>query len=78
MRKEKRDLCATVFYRKLIRGKLYPKAVRTGPYAFANEVTRVHGKVVSKYIGIVKVFREGADVVEKGGEADADHFDESE
>jgi len=79
-------LCATVFYRKLIKGRLYPKAARTGPYAFANEVSRVRGKVVSKYIGIVKVpdsasvtesadvveSGEGTDVVEKsGGEADA-------
>jgi len=90
VRKEKRDLCATVFYRKLIRGKLYPKAARTGPYAFAQEVKRVNGKVVTRYIGIMKVLArdaaviensggaDGTDVIEKGGEANADQFDESE
>jgi hypothetical protein len=31
-------LCATVFYRKRINGRLYSKAARTGPYAFAEEV----------------------------------------
>ncbi len=48
-------MCAIVFYRKCIRGKTYPKAARTGPYAFAQEVTRVNGKVVSRYVGIVSV-----------------------
>jgi hypothetical protein len=48
-------LCAIVLYKKRINGRLYPKAARTGPYAFAHEVSRVGGKVVSKYIGIVKV-----------------------
>ena len=70
-------LCATVYYTKQVRGRLYPKAARTGPYAYANEVSRVRGKVVSKYVGIVKI-PEDTDVVEKGGEADADQFDESE
>ena len=44
-----------MYYRKSKGGRLYPKAARTGPYAYAQEVTRVNGKVVTKYIGIVKV-----------------------
>jgi hypothetical protein len=48
-------LCATVFYRKRIKGRLFPKAARTGPYAFAEEVRRVDGRVVSRYVGIVQV-----------------------
>jgi hypothetical protein len=40
---------------KHAKGKLYPKAARTGPYAYAQEVARVNGRVVSKYLGIVKV-----------------------
>ena len=48
-------MCAVVFYRKLVRGRLYPVKARTGPYAFANEVTRVGSKIASKYVGIVKV-----------------------
>ena len=48
-------MCATVFYRKRIRGRLYPKAARTGPYAFAQEVSRVDGRVVTRYLGIVQV-----------------------
>jgi len=83
-------LCATVFYRKLIKGKLYPKAARTGPYAFAQEVKRVNGKVVTRYIGIMKVLArdaavtessggaDGTDVIEKRGEADADSPSEPE
>ena len=82
-------MCATVFYRKLIKGKLYPKAARTGPYAFAQEVKRVNGKVVTRYIGIMKVLArdaviensggaDGTDVIEKGGEADADSPSEPE
>lgn len=50
-------MCATILYRKLIKGRLYPKAARNGPYAFAQEVTRVQGK-------IVKV-PEGQDVIER-------------
>ena len=56
-------MCATVFYKKWIRGKLYPKAARDGPYAFAEEVSRVNGRVVSRYLGIVKL-PEKADVIE--------------
>jgi hypothetical protein len=37
-------LCAIVFYRNRIKGRLYPKASRIGPYAFAEEVRRVDGK----------------------------------
>jgi len=48
-------LCAIVFYRKRINGQLYPKAARTGPYAFAQEVKRANGKVVTRYLGILKV-----------------------
>lgn len=48
-------MCATAFYRKRIKGRLYPKAARTGPYAFAEEVRRVDGRVVSRYVGIVQV-----------------------
>lgn len=48
-------MCATVFCRKLVKGRLYPKAARTGPYAFAQEVSRVRGKVATRYVGIVKV-----------------------
>ncbi|MDV3278537.1 MAG: hypothetical protein LYZ69_08785 [Nitrososphaerales archaeon] len=64
-------MCATVYYTKLMKGKLYPKATRTSSFAYANEVNRERGRVVSKYIGIMKV-PEGSDVVEKGGDADAD------
>jgi len=56
-------LCAIVFYKKLIRGKLYPKAARTGPYAFAQEVSRVDGRVVTRYLGIMQVVPE-RDVIE--------------
>jgi hypothetical protein len=59
-------LCATVFYRKRINGRLYPQAARTGPYAFAEEVRRVDGRVVSTYRGIVQV-PERANVIENGG-----------
>lgn len=85
-------MCATVFYRKQINGRLYPKAARTGPYAFANEVNRVGSRVVSRYVGIVKTSdstnvvesadvvenEAGTDGVEKGGEPDADHLSEPE
>jgi hypothetical protein len=78
-------LCATVLIRKKIRGRLYPKAARTGPCAYANEVSRVGGRVVSRYVGIVKVSdcsnlvgnrdvvenKAGKSVVEKAGETDA-------
>ncbi len=73
-------MCATVYYTKQVKGRLYPKAARTGPYAYANEVSRVRGKVVSKYVGIVKILEgtEDTNVVEKGGEPDADQSGESE
>ena len=74
-------MCATIFYTKLIKGKLYPRAARTAPYAFAQEVSRVRGKVVTTYIGIMKVRKDSAviesdceadetDVIEKGEEHD--------
>jgi len=56
-------LCAIVFYKKRIRGKLCPKAARTGPYAFAQEVSRVDGRVVTRYLGIMQV-PERADAIE--------------
>ncbi|MDV3278243.1 MAG: hypothetical protein LYZ69_07240 [Nitrososphaerales archaeon] len=62
-------MCAIVFYMKLIKGKLYPRAARTGPYAFAQEVSRVHGKVVTRYIGIAKLPKNAA-VTESGSELD--------
>jgi hypothetical protein len=48
-------VCAIVYYTKTINGRRYPKAARTGPYAFAQEVTRVNGRIVTRYLGIVKV-----------------------
>jgi len=60
-------MCAIVFYKKQINGRIYPKAARTGPYAFAQEVRRVDGKVVTRYIGILKV-PDGEDVIESKGE----------
>ncbi len=68
------DLCATVFYRKRINGRIYPKAARTGPYAFAQEVYRVNGRVVTRYLGIVQL-PEKADVIETGEESN-DHKSE--
>lgn len=72
-------MCATVFYTKLIKGKLYPRAARTCPYAFAQEVSRVRGKVVTRYIGIMRVSKDApvtenevreTDVIEKGEKHD--------
>jgi hypothetical protein len=57
-------LCAVVHYTKTINGRRYPKAARTGPYAFAQEVTRVDGRVVTRYLGIVQVSEERTDVIE--------------
>ena len=58
-------MCAMIFYRKRIRGRLYPVKARTGPHAFANEVTRVGSKIISKYVGILKVPEgKGVDVIE--------------
>lgn len=68
------DLCATVFYRKRINGRLYPKAARTGPFAFAQEVNRVNGRVVTRYLGIVQV--EGRAVVVETGDEENDHKSE--
>jgi len=70
-------LCATVFYKKWVRGKLYPKAARTGPFAFAQEVSRVDGRVVTRYIGIVQV-PDGTKIVQMGGESDDDNSSEQE
>ncbi len=70
-------MCATVLYTKWIKGKLYPKAARTGPYAFAEEVNRVNGRVVTRYLGIVEV-PDRVDVVEMGGESDDDNSSEQE
>jgi hypothetical protein len=56
-------LCAIVYYTKTINGRRYPKAARTGPYAFAQEVTRVDGRVATRYLGIVQV-EERTDVIE--------------
>lgn len=52
-------------------GGPYPKAAWTGPYARAQEVTSVNGKVVAKYTGIVQL-PEKVDVVERGGEESSD------
>jgi len=60
-------MCAIVFYRKQINGKVYPRAGRTGPYAFAQEVRRVDGKVVTTYIGILRV-PDKESVIESKGE----------
>ncbi|MDG7018631.1 MAG: hypothetical protein JRN73_09810 [Nitrososphaerota archaeon] len=65
-------MCATVYYRKSKGGRLYPKAARTGPYAYAQEVTRVNGKVATKYIGIVKVLESQEMAERRGGETDDD------
>ena len=70
-------MCATVLYRKWIRGRLYPKAARTGPFAFAQEVNRVDGRVVTRYLGIVEV-PDRVDVAEMGGESDDDNSSEQE
>jgi hypothetical protein len=56
-------MCAIVYYTKTMNGRKFPKAARTGPYAFAQEVRRVDGRVVTRYIGIVRV-EEGTDVIE--------------
>ncbi len=70
-------MCATVFYRKHIKGRLYPKAARTGPYAFAQGVSRVNGRVVTRYLGIVQV-EERANVVEREEGSNADQPGEPE
>jgi hypothetical protein len=62
-------LCATVFYTKRIGGRLYPRAARTGPYAFAEEVSRVDGRIVSRYLGIRKL-PHAPDVIEIGEDPD--------
>jgi hypothetical protein len=61
-------MCAIVLYRKWTKGRLYPKAARTGPYAFAQEVNRVDGRVVTRYIGIVQV-PDGTKVAKMEGES---------
>ena len=62
-------MCATVFYTKRIGGRLYPRAARTGAYAFAEEVSRVNGKVVSRYLGIRRP-PDAPDVIEIGEDPD--------
>ena len=42
-----------------MKGRLYPKAARTGLYAFAEEVTRVNGRVVTRYLGIMRMLEAG-------------------
>ena len=64
-------MCAIVFYTKTINGRKYPKAARTGPFAFAQEVRRVDGRVVTRYIGIVQV--EGTTDVIEMEEGSNDH-----
>ena len=71
------DLCATVFYKKWIRGRLYPKAARTGPFAFVQEVSRVDGRVVTRYIGIVHV-PDGTKAVKMEGESNDDNSSKQE
>ena len=70
-------MCATVFYKKWVRGKLYPKAARTGPFAFAQEVSRVDGRVVTRYIGIVQV-PDGIKVAKMEGESNDHNSSEQE
>ena len=70
-------MCAIVFYRKRINGRLFPKAARTGPYAFAQEVRRVDGRVVTRYIGIVQL-PQGTDVIEREEESNADQSGKQE
>lgn len=45
-------MCVNFYSRKHLKGRLYPKAARTGSYSDANEVNLVNGKVVSKCVGI--------------------------
>ena len=70
-------MCAIVFYTKTINGRRYPKAARTGPFAFAQEVNRVNGRVVTRYLGIVQV-EERTDVVETEEEANDHKSDQPE
>ena len=70
-------MCATVFYKKWIRGKLYPKAARTGPYAFAQEVRRVNGRIVTRYLGVMQVPGR-VPVAETGEDTDDDNSREQE
>ncbi len=51
---------------------MYPKAARTGPYAFAEEVRRVNGKVVTTYLGIRELPNE-VNVTEIREEESHDH-----
>jgi hypothetical protein len=70
-------LTAKVLYTKWIKGKLYPKAARTGPFAFAQEVSRVNGRVVTRYLGIVQV-QVGTGVIEREEESNDDNSGEQE
>ncbi len=61
-------MCSTVYYTKLIRGRIYPKAARNnGRYAYCQSVNRVDGKVMSKYLGIRKLPRGKVARLEEGG-----------
>ncbi len=61
-------MCATVFYTKQIKGKLFPKAARNnGRYAYCQSVNRVDGKVICKYLGIRKLPRGKVARLEEGG-----------
>ncbi len=65
MRKGERPLCAMVYNTKQVKGRLpYPRAARTGPYAFAQKVGQMNAKVVTRYVGITKVPENS--VIEKG------------
>ena len=53
------------YYTKRVNGKLYPKAARTDPsQAYCVDVSRVDGKVVSKYQG-VRTVPKGEEIEEK-------------
>ena len=42
-----------VYYKKVIKGKLYPRAAREGKnVAYVNDIYRSDGRVVSEYVGI--------------------------
>ena len=54
------------YYIKRVNGRLYPKERRTNPKAaYCVDVSRVDGKVVSKYLGI-KEAPKGAETEVKG------------
>ena len=61
--------------KKVVKERRYSRAARTGPYAYAQEVTRANGKVVTKYLGIVNV-PEGEDVERPEGTRNGDNAGE--